>query len=94
MDPGAIVAITFLLIPLTYIITRFYLQLQEMKLKHSSTGEGSSEMRKEMGNLMAENEEIKDRLKSLEYLLTDEKRRINLEYEKEQILIDQQNKMK
>jgi hypothetical protein len=90
---GVIVAVTFLSIPLAYVITRFYLQLQEMKLKHGAGG-GNSEMRKEMGNLMAENEEIKERLRNLETLLGNEKQRIDLDYQKEQILIDKQNKMK
>ena len=67
--------------------------MQELKIDKGIGTGNSSEMRKEIGNLMADNEELKERVKNLEYILTDEKRRINLEYEKEQILIDKQNKM-
>lgn len=80
-------------IPLAFIFTRFYLRLQELKINNGIGTGNSSEMRKEIGNLMADNEELKERVKNLEYILTDEKRRINLEYEKEQILIDKQKKM-
>lgn len=83
----AIFAMLVFSIPLTFIFTRFYLRLQELKLKNGGvTGDGG-EMRKEIGNLMAENEELKERVKNLEYILTDEKRHINLEYEKEKILL-------
>lgn len=80
-------------IPLAFIFTRFYLRLQELKINNGIGTGNSSEMRKEIGNLMADNEELKERVKNLEYILTDEKRRINLEYEKEQILIDKQKKI-
>jgi maltodextrin utilization protein YvdJ len=89
----AIFAMLVFSIPLTLIFTRFYLRLQELKLKNDTGTGDSNEIRKEMGNLVADNEELKERMKNLEYILTDKKRHINLEYEKEQILINQQNKM-
>ena len=73
-------------IPVLIILTRFYLKLQELKL-NSGVGDGSG-MRKELGSLMADNEELRERVKNLEYIINDEKRRIELDYEKEQILID------
>ena len=39
-----------------------------------------------------ENEEMKERIKNLEYILSDEARKISLDYEKEQIKLDKQNK--
>jgi hypothetical protein len=77
-------------IPLVLILTRFYLKLQEVKAQNTD-GE-TNVSRKEFGDLMAENEELKDRVKNLEYIITDEKKRIDLDYEKEQIIIDQKNK--
>jgi cell division protein FtsB len=76
--------------PLVFILTQFYLKLQEIKMQ--SGGGDTNETRKDLGNLMAENEELKDRVKNLEYIITDEKKRIDLDYEKEQILIDKKNK--
>lgn len=88
----AIAIIMIFSIPMTIIFTRFYLRLQELKLKNGINPSGGNDIRKEIGNLMAENEDLKERVKNLEYILTDEKRRISLEYEKEQILIDKQEK--
>jgi len=86
----AIIAMIIFSVPLVLIFTRFYLKLQEMKMQNG--GGDSSNMRKDLGNLMAENEELKERVKNLEYIITDEKKRIDLDYEKEQILIDKKNK--
>lgn len=77
-------------IPIIFMLTRFYLKLQEMKLKE---GGDASEWRKDIGNLMAENESLKERVRNLEYLMGEEKRRIDLDYEKEQIRIDRENKI-
>jgi hypothetical protein len=42
---------------------------------------------------MAENEEMKEDLRNIKYLLSQDKRFIDIEaYEKEQVKIDQQNK--
>ena len=78
-------------IPLSLILGGFYLKSQKMKMLHGDA-QNSSDLRQQVGNLMAENEEINERLKKLEYLLGDEARRINLDYEKEQILVDTKNK--
>jgi len=76
------------------ILTRFFLKLKELNHKHrTDSNENSSEIRQQLGHVMAENEEIKDELKNIKYLLSQDKRFIDLEaYEKEQIKIDQQNK--
>jgi hypothetical protein len=85
-----IIPIMVFSVPLAIIFTRFYLKLQQVKMQN---GDGdTNEIRKDLGNLMAENEELKDRVKNLEYIITDDKKRIDLDYEKEQILIDQKNK--
>ena len=41
---------------------------------------------------MAENEEIKEQLRNIKYLLGEGKQSIDLDYEKEQIRIDRDNK--
>ena len=87
---GVIAIIMFFSIPIIILLTRFYLKLQEIKLK---SGEGAGNgIRKELGNLMAENEDLKERVKNLEYIINDEKKRIDLDYEKEQIRLDKENK--
>lgn len=79
-------------IALVAILTRFYLKLQELKLKYSS-GEKDGNLKQQIGNLMAENEEIKEELSNIKYFLGQEKKFIDIEeYEKEQIRIDNQNK--
>lgn len=94
---GAIVAIIGIIavfsIPLAAIIGSYYLKIEKLKLDKGDNSETVSDLQKEVGNLMAENDEIKERLKNLEYILSDETRRINLDYEKEQVKIDQQNKL-
>lgn len=91
----AIIAIVMIFsIPLSAIIGGYVIKAKKMTLDAGGGDETIKDLRKQVGNLMSENEEIKERLKNLEYLISDESRRINLEYEKEQILIDKQNKMK
>lgn len=87
-----IVPIMIFSVPLAFIFTRFYLKLQELKINGGGPGGGSSEMKKELGTLMAENEEIKERLRNLESILSDDSLRIKLEYEKEQLMLDKNNK--
>jgi wobble nucleotide-excising tRNase len=79
-------------IPLAAILGGYYIKLQKMKMRNDYNG-NSSELNKQVGSLIAENEEIKERLKNLEYIITDEGRRIDLEYEKEQIRLDKENKL-
>jgi len=80
-------------IPLSAIIGGYYYKLQKMKMEQGGS-ENSSNLRKQVGNLLAENEDIKERLKNLEYIISDDSKRIDLDYEKEQIRIDKQNKFK
>jgi len=79
-------------IPLAAIIGSFYLKLQKLKLSQNGDDDAVKDLRQQVGRLMAENDAAKDRLKNLEHILGDESRRINLDYEKEQIKVDQQNK--
>lgn len=77
---------------LVIVLTRFYLKLQELKLKHSS-GEKDGGLKQQIGHLMAENEEIRDELSNIKYFLGQEKKFIDIEeYEKEQMRIDRQHK--
>ncbi|WMX15716.1 MULTISPECIES: hypothetical protein [unclassified Aureispira] len=80
---------------LVFILTRFYLKLQELKYKHNShSNQSASEIKQQLGHVMAENEEMKEELSNIKYLLSQDKRFIDIEaYEKEQIRIDQENKM-
>ena len=78
-------------IPLVAIIGGYYVKLQKMKLENGDNSR-VSDLQEHMGYLVADNEEIKDRLKNLEYIATDDSNRISLEYEKEQIRLDKQNK--
>lgn len=79
-------------IPLSAILGSFYLKAQKLKISQDGGGDTVKDLRQQVGHLMAENDEVKERLKNLEYILSDESRRINLDYEKEQIKVDQQNK--
>jgi hypothetical protein len=76
------------------ILTRFYLKLKEMNYKHrTDSNENASVMKQQLGHVMAENEEMKEELTNIKYLLGQDKRFIDIEaYEKEQIKVDQQNK--
>lgn len=77
------------------ILTRFYLKLKEMNYKHrTDSNENASEMKQQLGHVMAENEEMKEELTNIKYLLSQDKRFIDIKaYEKEQIRLDQENKM-
>ncbi|WMX15718.1 MULTISPECIES: hypothetical protein [unclassified Aureispira] len=79
-------------IPLVALSNAHKLKLEKLKATQNGGNEAVSDLRKQVGHLMAENDEIKERLKNLEYLLTNDSKRIDLDYEKEQIRIDQQNK--
>lgn len=79
-------------IPLAAIIGSYYLKLQKLKISQGGDADTIKDLRQQVGHLMSENDDVKERLKNLEHVLSDESRRINLDYEKEQIKIDQQNK--
>ena len=79
------------------VLGKYYTNLQKEKLKlENGDGTNSKQLRIEIGNLMAENEEIKERLRNIEYLLSEgnDQMNIDLEYEKEQIRLDKENKFK
>ncbi|BDS15201.1 hypothetical protein [Aureispira anguillae] len=78
---------------ITLILTRFYLKLKELNYKHSSGGADGAELKQQLGSLMAENEEIREELDNIKYLLSQDRQYINLkDYEKEQVRIDKENK--
>lgn len=89
---GIIAILAVFSIPLSAIIGSFYLKAQKLKMSQKGEDDTLKDLRQQVGHLMAENDEVKERLKNLEYILSDESQRINLDYEKEQIKIDQQNK--
>lgn len=78
------------------VVAGYYFDLQKAKLKlEKRDGANSSEIKRQIGKLIAENEELKDRLRNVESILADsnDKSLIDIKnYEKEQILIDKQNK--
>ena len=74
-------------------IGSFYFDLQKSKLKQEKRGGANSkDVKLQIGHLMAENEEMKERLRNIEYILSDKKEQIDLDYEKEQIRLDNKNK--
>ncbi|MFT5647141.1 MAG: regulator of replication initiation timing [Aureispira sp.] len=89
---------------ITVIATFFFFIVQFLRLKlkkaqQKFTKENELDqigvLKKDIGYLMAENEEIKEELRNIKYLLSKDqgKQAINLkEYEKQQIEIDQSNK--
>ena len=77
--------------PLTFLMVSFFEFSQKMKLENGDNSE-VGDLKKQLGYLLVENEEIKERLKNLEYIATEDSNRISLEYEKEQIRLDKQNK--
>jgi hypothetical protein len=85
---GIIAILAVFSIPLAAILGSFYLKAQKLKISQNEEGDTVKDLRQQVGHLMAENDEAKERLKNLEYLLSDESRRINLDYEKEQIKVD------
>ncbi len=89
---GIVAIIMVFSIPLSAIIGGFYIKNKKMNMEQNGSGGAISDLRKEVGQLMAENEEMKERIKNLEYILSDEARKISLDYEKEQIKLDKQNK--
>lgn len=71
------------------VVGGYYFDLQKQKLKQEKRGGANSkEVKRQIGQLMAENEEMKDRLRNLEYLISDKKDYIDLDYEKEQMRLD------
>lgn len=71
------------------VIASYYFKLQKEKLKQEKGGGANSkDVKIQLGRLMAENEDMKDRLRNLEYLASDNKSYIDLDYEKEQIRLD------
>ncbi len=69
------------------------MDLEKTKLKQNNqNGTNSSETNRQIGQLMAENENMKERLRNIEELLAQSKDKIDLQYEREQIRLDQKNK--
>lgn len=74
------------------VVGGYYFDLQKQKLKQEKRGGANSkDVKRQIGQLMAENEEMKDRLRNLEYLISDKKDYIDLDYEKEQMRLDNDN---
>ena len=89
---------------ITVLVTAFYfifqiLRLKVKKLQQEVTEKNDSGqvgvLKKDIGYLMAENEDIKEELRNIKYLLSKDegKQAIDLKaYEKQQIEIDKRNK--
>ena len=75
------------------VIGSFYFDLQKSKLKQDKKiGTTSKDIKLQISELISENEDLKERLRNIEYILSDEEKQINLDYEKEQIRLDNKNK--
>ena len=71
------------------VVAGYYFDLQKSKLKlEKRGGANTKDVKRQIGQLMAENEEMKERLRNLEYALLDQKERIDLDYEAEQKRLD------
>lgn len=74
------------------VVAGYYFDLQKSKLKQEKRGGANTKgVTRQVGQLMAENEEMKERLRNIEYLLSDlteGKSKIDFDYEKEQIRVD------
>lgn len=83
-------------IPLVAILSGVYLKLQKLKMEQGRDDQDIKTLRQQVGYLMAENEELQDRLKNVEYLLSQDERKdrqpIDLDYQKEKIKADNNNK--
>lgn len=75
-------------IPIIFILTRFYLKLQELKL---SQGGSNAKLEQSVDRLTNQNETLQKRVKDLEEILFEEERRIDFQEEREQIRLDHNN---
>ena len=82
------VATTLVSLPLALYYVGSVIQIKINALKRQSESETSDPVKQQMGYLMAENEELREELKSIKSLLNQERQRIDLDYEKEQMRID------
>lgn len=95
MTPALVIPMMIFSIPIIIILTRFYLKLQKMKIEAEQGGTGT-DLKLKVGELVEENEEMKERLKNLEYLLLDKgEDRINIkQYDEDKIKLDNNEKWK
>lgn len=63
---GVIAIIMVFSIPLAAILTSFYYKLQKLKLENGKEDSNIEELKKQIGYLMAENEDLKERVSALE----------------------------
>lgn len=71
------------------ILGGYYFDLEKAKLRQEKRGGANSkDVKRKLGQLMAENEDMKERIKNLEYLMGEKDEKINWDYEKEQIRLD------
>jgi len=89
MEDAVIIAVLSI-IPVLLILTRFYFKLQELKLKEGGNNE---QLKKNVSALMEKNEVLQKRVKNLEEILFEEERRIDFVEEREQIRLDNNNKL-
>lgn len=93
---GTIAILAVFSIPLLAIFTSYRLKMQRLKQEGMGIGmeEGEvRELRQQVGQVMAENELLKEAVNDLQRSLGQNTTRIELsEYEKEQIKIDLENK--
>ncbi|MGH1335012.1 MAG: hypothetical protein ACRBFS_02715 [Aureispira sp.] len=81
-------------IPLSAIYTSYKLKMEKLRQEGASVDEGElRELRQQVGQLLIENELMKETLSDVQRSLGQTPTRIELtEYEKEQIKLDQENK--
>ncbi len=94
-----LVMMTITMVPMITYFSWRYLNLVMKKKEQEFSGVSSNgdieKLQKQVGNIMAENEELKEELETIKDLLKESNSHIDLsELDNEQILIDKQNKFK
>ncbi len=91
---GIIAILAVFSIPVLWIFTSYRLKMERLRQEGMGIGEGEvRELRQQIGQVMVENELLKEAVSDLQRSLGQTPTRIELsDYEKEQIKIDQENK--
>lgn len=81
---GVIAIVMVFSIPLAAILSSFYYKLQKLKLDSTKGSAVDEEVKRQIGNLTMENEELRERLKYIEQIvLKDGREEIDIELSEE-----------
>ena len=74
------------------VVSSLYFDFQKTKLKQKNSIRNFEDLKGEIHRLTLENQSIKERLQNVEKVMIEEHKKIQLDYEKEQVKIDRQYK--